>query len=961
MTDKPEVSARDTTVQMRSDWPHPPEPGELSEPQPERIGPYAVIEPLGRGGMGEVFLADDPVLHRRIALKRVRPDKQGSSELRRRFQLEARVTARLQHPSIIPVYNWCGEGDELYYTMRPVEGMSLAELLRGLRADLPGSSLDWPLARLLRLFLQACHAVAFAHSKGVIHRDLKPSNIMIGAFEEVLVLDWGMAKVLADSSDSSRLGALPALAPDEDTASNLLVGTPAYIAPELYDREPASPASDIFSLGVILYELLTLEMPWQGREVLELQVEMRGSPPQPRPRPGRSFPPRLAEVALRALQPLPARRYVDVRVFAGDVADALEGRAAWRRVPGSRRRDDWRLLTGGLRVSGQELLLRPKGRRGSFRYFHNRRFHDNVRVELEFYAQRGRPELQIWLNARDPNADEPGGYCLAACAGRRRMLALLRAGRDVAGAQTPEYAKGRWHTVVASREEHRVSLSVNGEEIYAYSDPIPLGSGLVGITGRGHGLRVRGLTIRSRDAGLTVSCLAVPDAFYNRRLFEDAREHYQRIAASHPGRREGRLAGFRGGLCLLELARAEEESELKALVLDEAQQSFRAQAEEHVGCLADLGRAMVAAERGDTSLKHEALAAALVQRDDPHRATAREWLLSRLHSLDAQRRRGIAELLPLAIEHCFDGWGQRLIRQEVNEVRGSWEFPSFMSSRIQGRSIDPVWRAEARLFFAFWTARPRAVERAFVGLLHDAAARPYHLPDAYFALLELGFPERAARLLEGASRAIFLETPERARNARLCHAVQDALAGSADAVSALAGLELHPSSRPCNSARLWVARAAFARGEPGMALEALKALDAGDSFAREHRAWFLLRMGELGRAEKELSLFVRRNDHRHGRNLANFLVGAHLLGHGRAVEARELFGCLRARSWPRTWTLGSRVASGKWTETVLREYLQSAFFWEKRQLRAQLTLLAEVCSLPEERERFTALAALVEC
>ena len=124
---------------------------------PERIGPYKVLERLGAGGMGEVFLVLDENLSRHIALKRVRPDR-SAEELRRRFEVEARVTALLQHPSIIPVYDLFSDKDGSYYTMRPVEGRSLAQLLAALRQDEELLS-EWPMARLVRLFLQVANAL----------------------------------------------------------------------------------------------------------------------------------------------------------------------------------------------------------------------------------------------------------------------------------------------------------------------------------------------------------------------------------------------------------------------------------------------------------------------------------------------------------------------------------------------------------------------------------------------------------------------------------------------------------------------------------------------------------------------------------------------------------------------------------------------------------------------------------
>ncbi len=243
---------------------------------PDSIGPYRVLKRLGTGGMGDVFLAFDETLGREIALKRIRRDRLSDAEVRRRFEIEVRVTAILQHPSIVPVYEYLRAGGETFYTMRPIEGVTLHGLLEGLRDKESRLGAEWTTARLVRLFLQVTNAVAFAHANGVIHRDLKPGNIMVGPFEEVLVLDWGMAKFLEDDKREARsgvsqesLGSLTA-----DTASYHVAGTPAYMAPEQLEGKPATFKNDIFSLGVILYELLAQRLLWQAESFSELSEAM---------------------------------------------------------------------------------------------------------------------------------------------------------------------------------------------------------------------------------------------------------------------------------------------------------------------------------------------------------------------------------------------------------------------------------------------------------------------------------------------------------------------------------------------------------------------------------------------------------------------------------------------------------------------------------------------------------------
>jgi serine/threonine-protein kinase len=218
--------------------------------------------------------------------------------------------------------------------MRPIEGTTLGELLRRLRDDQVGARQEWSNGRLIRLFLQAANAVAFAHSREVIHRDLKPENIMVGPFEEVLVLDWGMAKVLGTESVQSTMGVSPPAALvglSANTGGATAVGTPAYMAPEQFAGQPAGVKTDVFSLGVILYELLALRTPWPATTISELRRAFATPPDSPnRSRPGRGIPPELSRVALRALENDPTARFGSVGEFSKAVAGALEGRAPWR-------------------------------------------------------------------------------------------------------------------------------------------------------------------------------------------------------------------------------------------------------------------------------------------------------------------------------------------------------------------------------------------------------------------------------------------------------------------------------------------------------------------------------------------------------------------------------------------------------------------------------------------------------
>jgi serine/threonine-protein kinase len=915
---------------------------------PQLIGRYRVIHKLGEGGMGEVFLAYDETLARKVALKRIRPDRADRAEFRRRFEVEARVTGLLQHPSIVPVYELGSDGADPFYTMRLVEGEGLDRLLQRLGDEHAGAREEWPALRLLRYFLQAAYAIAYAHSRGVIHRDLKPSNIMLGPFEQVLVLDWGMAKILSHGEDEPDSEAdLAALrVAGSHTASKGLLGTLAFMSPEQLRGEPATFKSDIFSLGIILYELLALRAPWGGRTVNERLAAMRQAPEPPsRLQPARGISAEWNRVALKALAVDPAERYASVSAFSAELAHALEGRAHWSVERESLERSRWRHAGLVLVEERGALRLRSRGAEGRFRYFCAARFPDDVRVEFEFQVPKGRHELSVCLNAVEPRGrDLDSGYHFAVLSGRRRTLSLLRSGRVVAGAHSPDLEPRRWYRCAATREDGRFSLALDGEELYVYHDPIPLSGGSLGLAGTSPGLGIRGLRVLSRGTSAMVSCLAVPDAFFHRKLFEAARAEYERIALSQPGRDEGRVAGFRAGLSMLEMARTESDGELRDLLLDEAGELFSRLQGANESCLLALGKALVAGEKGKPAAKHEALRQALEEYPgDPHLPIVREWLLGRLHALDLDaHRRTLVELLPLAVAHCMgDVWSRRAIGDILRAVRRDWEIPSFMSGRGAFKENDAGSHAEALLYLAFLADKPALIESAFAALAAGDGLRPRHLADAVSCLIELGQASRAEGLLESVKGRLATDPDSKlARVRTLCHAVAAAAAQDLERAQDLFGsVSPEVDDRAYNSVRIWLARGFLDAARPHDALKALRPLDERDGFAREQLAWLYLEMGDAERADKQLRYFLDRDDHKSGRNLANFLHGTALIRRGREDEAMDVFGHLGAEPWPRSWTLGSHYALGRLGGGNVAAYLKNAFSWERISLERHRRLL----------------------
>ena len=222
---------------------------------------FEVKRQLGEGGVGEVWLAVDNDIGRKVAIKRIRPQAKSTGAFIR-FVQEIQTIGRLEHPNIIPIHDvGRDEHGEYYFVMKFVDGETLESIIAKLRAGDPKYHRRYTFERRVQLFLGLLDAVGFAHSKGVIHRDIKPANVMVGRFGEVLLLDWGIAKV-GDRPDTLEGDDEP----EEDSPARLtktrvgaIIGTPAYMSPEQARAEAVDERSDVYALSVVLHELLTLE------------------------------------------------------------------------------------------------------------------------------------------------------------------------------------------------------------------------------------------------------------------------------------------------------------------------------------------------------------------------------------------------------------------------------------------------------------------------------------------------------------------------------------------------------------------------------------------------------------------------------------------------------------------------------------------------------------------------------
>ncbi len=929
------------------------------------IGPYAILNSIGKGGMGEVLLAYDTECGRKIALKKIRDDLIGHHPIQRRFLKEAHITSQLTHPAIIPIYEIHEEAEQVYYTMPFVEGETLKQIVRSCRGQQKrGDKIDHPhgsIPALLSIFLTVCQAVAYAHAKGVLHRDLKPENIIIGRYGEVMILDWGLAKLLREKSVDDE----HSIEHQDDVRSltNLgkVVGTIAYMAPERALGQPATYQTDIYSLGVILYQLLTLQLPFKRgtlKEFLQKMAhEVLHDPTEIAPY--RDVPPLLAQIAMKALSTQLDKRYHSVDDLIDDLKNYIEGRSEWFQIAklDIHNKEDWEFqehvliaehvaITRGIEMSDWVNLMISRAS-----------FNQNTRLEARVrIGERGHgigfllsiPEVAERTHLND-------GYCLWLGSDLAPTTKLLRSTVEVIHAPEILLRRGEWYHVSIEKIDQHLYFRLNGQLQLTYISHLPLMGTHVGLLARDADYELEDLYVSLGNQNLTVSCLAIPDAFLAQKDYVTALAEYRRIGYSFPGRAEGREAMFRAGITLLEQAKSCGTFAKRAPLYDLALEEFEKQYNTSGAPLEYLGKALVyqAQQEEEEEIKCFELAFRRYPRH-PLLPIIEEHVLYRLHESSRHSRRATYRFMLLTLHHLPHLATGHQTQKLLKSLETHWETLSFISPMQ-----DPAKERYPHdsLLLAFWLAQPLGIEELIHSFATQASPPLNLLGDAIYGLIELGIPRFAQNQLMLLRRK---KWPEEYKGASIkLFAILDVALKSAENPEEACSLfnAMAPSQLGFEEERLL--RLIIESALDQYNFELIKLIP--QMLEGRHQSaelaltldcaliWTALIAGEFSEAARLFSRYPLELLNQESTALHSLYGCWLLLTEGREIADIHFHGAIETL-YPRSWSLLSHYLNGQVKEES--SWFKHSLLWERRQLWRQLSLFYQATGELERAQTY---------
>ncbi len=716
---------------------------------PKQIDRYPIIRSLGKGGMGEVYLAFDPICERKIAIKCIRSDLLKYKNVTERFLNEAKIASQLSHPSIIPIYSIHVGDEKMYYIMPYVEGETLKQIVRETHFRQKEGREPHPIGHsiqaLLRVFLHVCHAIAYAHSKGFLHRDLKPENIIVGKFGEVLVLDWGLAEKIIHPIEEAEmemgLERHPSL-----TRIGKIVGTLSYMPPERIKGKKADLQTDIYALGVILYQILSLRLPFKRKTIKEseqkIDFEVYVDPVQLAPT--RDIPKALSLITEKVLHPNPEERYQSVSALIHDIEKYLEGRPDWT-IEASldiNKVEDFTFqetvllnphtaITQLGPLSEWVILMLAKGS-----------FPGNIKIEATLTLLPKSHGVGLLFGLPSSNAKEAlqRGFCLWLGSKTNPGAQLFL--DNVQVLDCPSEFVEQEGKICIEKIDSNVFVSINEKLILKYVGHIPIMGSQVGLICKDMQFTIKDWKVFSGSQNAMVNCLSIPDAFFASKHFDKALYEYRKIADSFKGRSESREALFRSGITLLEMAKTCTTHKEKEKLTDKAYEEFERLGKTSGAPLEYLGKSLIYREEKDREEEAKCLELALRKYPShPMLFRIHDHVIFRFHELSAKDRQGTYLFALIVIRYLHD-LSSHNTKQLIQLLRQYLQPLFFFSPFTPSQGHDTEMK-DLAIQLAFWLNKPLILLEMSEGISHHEL-----IESIFFALMALQDFPSVQKLLE---------------------------------------------------------------------------------------------------------------------------------------------------------------------------------------------------------------------
>jgi eukaryotic-like serine/threonine-protein kinase len=907
---------------------------------PKKIGKYGVLSQIGKGGMGEVYLVKDPDFNREIALKRIRPELMKHEVIKKRFLREACLTAQLTHPGIISIHAIHQDTESLYYLMPYIPGETLKKCLKDAHLDSKSSSAQ--ISKLLPIFHSLCQTVSYAHSQGILHRDIKPENVLVGKFGEVILLDWGLAQRVSDPENDEDINLESSSC--SMTSPGKMVGTVSYMAPERAQGSPSSYSTDIYALGVILYQILTLRFPFRRNSIKEFRQnydkEVFVDPEEAAPY--RDVPPALSLVAKKCLENAPSKRYASVGELVRDLESHLAGNSRWflAKTLSVKNKKHWQfnehfMLSRLVAITGNSPASEWFGV-----MFSRTSFAEKIRIETTVTLKEGCAGMGLILGAPVLKGHEHLmiGYSLWLGAEGSSCVQLYRNTVEVMRLQDLCLKIGVPYKIEIEREQNTIRFCIDSGEIFTHVNYIPLFGTHLGVIYKDMNFEAKELNVFVGSHDLEVSCLSVPDAFLANRDYKRALSEYRRISQAFPGHQEGREALFRAGYTLLQHGKQTKGD--KERYYDAALDEFAKLHDTPGAPLEYLGKALVYQTLKEPKEELKALELGLRRYiNHPHCDALKEHILFRMHQASIQERWATYQLIIVVLRLMPQEALRRDMQRLFKNLVEYWEPLPFLESNLTLSSLYSINEFIRFLIpLAAWTDSPYLLEDLFHEVLKgESEEKGELLGDILFCLYELGCFQLAKKLkkltieIDADPQTFFLMDP------------LDTLEQKGLQEACTHFISLGSSECGVKQWRIVAFLIRYALREREITL-----VHKLTSWARQfplskqdqiecdaYRIWAHLYKNELNEVEMLFDTYSLELVNQET-TLLHPLFGCWLL----ATEGEEIatihFNGVTQTPYPRTWALLGHELSSNIQEQPL--WYNNSFLWERRALFAQLSL-----------------------